>query len=662
MRPGVTWSDGTPFTAEDVRFQFQYIRDSHDPAYVGPQAPNGNDLVDGDGNPTPDGSADNPLSLFDSYLDLDGGLENSRITSIEAPDDATLVITTSAPLATLEQIFIPILPKHIWQDITFEDAAISPLSVEQSVGTGPFRMVQFEPEQAVILEARDDYWAGAPYIDELVYQFFDNDEAQVNALIAGDVDYLNIFPPTLAQKLLEAPGVTVNGASSSDLGELGFNSWAPTPERFIDEGCADCPKGPTTGSMGDPWLTRADVRAALAGLLDKQELIEFAQSGYADPGVSVVSPLNERFSYVPPEGDPVTFPAYTDEASQAAARAAAEQRFRDAMAAIGFTDTDGNGILNVPSDDASVAFDPEGAGSDWTLRLHVRDSDTEDKLAAPLIAKWFEDAGVAVEWQAVSTDELTRLTYPYASNADVDMYMWGWGPDPDPDFILSVFTCDQINSWNDVNYCDPAYDELYRSQRGQLDPDGACRDHQGAPGQGLPRRPRTRCSGTSTTSRPTAPTDGRGCRPCPRARVPGGPDRRRALRQPGHGAAHRTPCTRPAREHRPHPDRGTAPLSWRPGVPRRRMPMGSAFLARKLGGALLTLFAIAVLNFFLFRMLPGDPVNSLLPRNVSQAQKQALRLRLGLDQPIFPGVIRAPAGACPSTSRRCRTACWRTSS
>ena len=53
--------------------------------------------------------------------------------------------------------------------------------------------------------------------------------------------------------------------------------------------------------------------------------------------------------------------------------------------------------------------------------------------------------------------------------------------------------------------------------------------------------------------------------------------------------------------------------------------MGGSFLWRKVGAALLTLVAIAVLNFFLFRMLPGDPVNSLLPRNVSQAQKAALR-------------------------------------
>lgn len=73
--------------------------------------------------------------------------------------------------------------------------------------------------------------------------------------------------------------------------------------------------------------------------------------------------------------------------------------------------------------------------------------------------------------------------------------------------------------------------------------------------------------------------------------------------------------------------------------------MGSTFLVRRIGAALLTIAAIAMLNFVLFRLLPGDPVNSLLPRNVSPAQKQALRTRLGLDQPVFPGVVRTKGGA-----------------
>ncbi|MFN8521400.1 MAG: ABC transporter substrate-binding protein [Chloroflexota bacterium] len=468
IRPGVTWSDGQPFTAEDARFQIQYIIDSHDPAYVGPQAPDGNDLPD-ESTGEVDGVADNPLSLFDSYLDLDGGFDSMRITSVTAPDDATLVITTSEPIATLAQMFIPMLPKHVWEGITFLQAQ-DPITLEQSVGTGPFKLVQFDPKQAVVLEARDDYWGGAPKVDELVYQFFDNDEAQVNALISGEVDFLDNFPATLASRLQGAQGVTTNIAASSDFGELGFNSWAPTPERFELEGCADCPKGPTTGSLGDPWLTRPDVRAAVAGLIDKPALVQFAQSGFADPGVSVVSPyLNATFGYTPPADDPVSFPAYTDEASQDAARATAEQRFRDAMAAIGFTDTDGDGILNVPSDDASVAFDPEGAGANWSLRLFVREDDEEDKLAAELMEQWFEAAGIDIDYQPISEDALTDAVYPYASNADTDLFIWGWGPDPDPDFILGVFTCAQINNWGDANTCDPAYDAEYRAQRSQVD-------------------------------------------------------------------------------------------------------------------------------------------------------------------------------------------------
>lgn len=72
--------------------------------------------------------------------------------------------------------------------------------------------------------------------------------------------------------------------------------------------------------------------------------------------------------------------------------------------------------------------------------------------------------------------------------------------------------------------------------------------------------------------------------------------------------------------------------------------MAVAYLLRRLGGAALTIVAIVILNFFLFRLVPGDPVNSLLPRNVSPDQKQALRESLGLDLPIAPGIVRTPSG------------------
>ncbi|MEO7117952.1 MAG: ABC transporter substrate-binding protein, partial [Candidatus Limnocylindrales bacterium] len=208
IRDGATWQDGQPVTAEDVRFTFQYIIDSHDPAYTGPAAPAGNDT-------DADGSADNPLSLFDSYLDLDGGLESTRIIDVAAPDATTVTITTSEPLATLSQIFIPILPKHIWETIPYAQSANERIELDQAIGSGPFQIVEFQNAQFMRLIAHDGYWGGRPHIDELIYQYFENDEAQVNALGDGSVDFLDNFPPGLISALEGDPNITINRAPST---------------------------------------------------------------------------------------------------------------------------------------------------------------------------------------------------------------------------------------------------------------------------------------------------------------------------------------------------------------------------------------------------------------------------------------------------------------
>jgi peptide/nickel transport system permease protein len=62
------------------------------------------------------------------------------------------------------------------------------------------------------------------------------------------------------------------------------------------------------------------------------------------------------------------------------------------------------------------------------------------------------------------------------------------------------------------------------------------------------------------------------------------------------------------------------------------------FLLRKLGFSLLTVLIVLVINFVLFRILPGDPVRAVIGRNVriSPAVQQALRVQFGLDKPVFP--------------------------
>ena len=72
------------------------------------------------------------------------------------------------------------------------------------------------------------------------------------------------------------------------------------------------------------------------------------------------------------------------------------------------------------------------------------------------------------------------------------------------------------------------------------------------------------------------------------------------------------------------------------GTERRSGGGWAGYLARKLGGGLVSVFLVAVLGFFLFRVLPGDPVRTMTRgAPVSAEQLEQLRQRLGLDQPLW---------------------------
>jgi peptide/nickel transport system substrate-binding protein len=464
MRSGATWQDGQPVTADDVAFTYNYLIQSHNPAYVGPWAPKGNNLTDKT-------AADNPLTYFDAYLDLDTGFSNTRIVSVTAPDPKTVVITAKAPVSTLQLLYIPIVPKHVWNSITFADAATKALfDVTKSIGSGPYQVVEFRPKELIRLKANPAYWGGAPKFDEIIYQFYGSTDAAIQALKSGEIQFLEDVPNSQFAALGNDSQIATLAAKSPSFIELGFQSWNPSPAQFKAVGCSDkttCKIGPTTGANGNPWLTRADVRRALMGLVDKVELVDKALNGLGDPGASLVSAYLNPFGYKPAADDPLIYPTYQpgDTAGKAAVRTQRTAAARAALEALGFKDTDGNGILNAPSDPASKAFDPRGAGKDFKLRLYVRDTKPEDQLAGDLIKQWFEAAGVAVDKQVVKEDFLITATIPADSNADSDLYIWGWGPDPDPNFILGAMTTDSIGNWQDANWSDPAYDTLVAQQR-----------------------------------------------------------------------------------------------------------------------------------------------------------------------------------------------------
>ena len=79
-----------------------------------------------------------------------------------------------------------IVPKHIWEPIAPDGEAVTSYEALDGVGSGPFVIEQYEPEQFVRMRANPNYWKGDPAIDTVIFQIFTNPDAMVAALLAGE--------------------------------------------------------------------------------------------------------------------------------------------------------------------------------------------------------------------------------------------------------------------------------------------------------------------------------------------------------------------------------------------------------------------------------------------------------------------------------------------
>ena len=145
LRPGVTWSDGVPFTSDDVLFSLRAIFDPKSESFIA-------DTLKVEGKP---------------------------ITA-SAPDAATVVIRYPAPsgpgLRLLDSLWV--LPKHKLEGAlkagTFARAWGTDTAPSEIVGTGPFVLREYVPNQRLIFDRNPRYWRKAadgtqlPYLDRIV--------------------------------------------------------------------------------------------------------------------------------------------------------------------------------------------------------------------------------------------------------------------------------------------------------------------------------------------------------------------------------------------------------------------------------------------------------------------------------------------------------------
>ncbi len=393
LRPGFTFHDGEPVTSQDVVFSFNFYQANEDFPFI---------------------------NVYTQY-----------VANVEAPDDRTVVVTLSEAIPNVESqfVFLYILPEHIWGPVaeteatTFENA--------EMIGSGPFKLVEYEQNQFVRLEANPDHPLYPPKVSGAVFQTFDNPDALVQALRTGQVDMITEMPNTAVPTLRNAENITlVTGPPAApEITDIIFN-------QVSEENCP-----PEDGvCSGHPALRDRTVRQALAHATNKQEIIDVVLLGLGAPGRTLVADSLKPF--------------YDEELEDFAFDIAEANRLLDEA---GYLDGDGDGVRETPDGQP----------------LHFRMNWPSDSAGAPrmaeLLGATWSQIGVSLEPQALDPDALTSICCP---TFDFDVILWGWGSDPDPAFLLSTMLTSEISTGlSETGYSNPEYDDLFAQQATTLDVD-----------------------------------------------------------------------------------------------------------------------------------------------------------------------------------------------
>ena len=387
---GAKWSDGEPITSKDVKYSLEKL---------------GSDSL-----------------IFTGYT--------SNVTSIETPDDTTVVIHTKQPDARIiGGLFVYMIPEHVYgkeplSKLTKDYQPPLPL-----VGSGPWIVTKFERGRIVTLSRNPNFRGKKPVFDEIQFIKYGTIDAVERALRLGEIDMIPEAQAASFGKLGEADNIKTDRAPSPSFTQLTFNLCSKQ----------DCPD-----AKFNPGVQDRVVRQAIAYGIDRDRVNEISTRGTSFVGHGLL-PTYYKSWYQKPAQDY----AYDPEKANQMLDDAGYKRNSDGVRQKG---------------DVKLSFD-----------LFVRSESPENTQAAKLVAEQAKDIGVDFKVQVVSVDKLTEITTRQVDGKmapDFDTFIWGWGGDPyDPSALLQLITTDEIGGSSDSFYSNPEYDDLFVRQSGEFDTD-----------------------------------------------------------------------------------------------------------------------------------------------------------------------------------------------
>lgn len=381
LRKDLQWSDGTPFTAQDV--------------------------------------------AYTKYVSGDLGLNAmlaaafAQIEAVETPDDHTVVFKMKDSCYNfMNQVGIlsRIIPKHIWENI---DDPKNYTGDENSVCLGPYKLKEYKNGEYYIFEAVADTWFTSPgeiAMKELVFRIYPDLNAMSLALQNGEIDLTGKDLPFDLVQQLQNQGYQVAKNVSQGYSHLSFN-------------------------LSNEFLADVNLRRAIAAALDKDTILQFTLKGQGVTMDSIIAPAFPDYQGKTPEAK---YPSFdVDNAQQILADA-------------GYSDTDGDGILNAPESGKNVSF-----------KMSIIANDLSMVNGGDVVVQNLKELGINLEVEA-----LERTTYIQSRfDKNFDCFYGSWGT---MNASLGDFTGNYTASspvYFHVVKCDDIEDAIYHMSHAKDDAD-----------------------------------------------------------------------------------------------------------------------------------------------------------------------------------------------
>lgn len=274
LRQGVKFHDGTPFNAQAVKYNLDRLLRV----------------------PGQSGGA------WTTYADTN---------TVQIADDYTVMFNLKAPFPGLvvDMLYARYLmasPTYLKANATPGDPEAMQFMATHEAGTGPFRLVEFVPDQRTVFEKNPDYWGGSPggkslpKVDQVIFQIIkDPDTARVE-LEAGRVDIIESPAPAQLTALASSPGITLTAS--------------PVPKILY-----------LTMDVSHPPFDDANVRRAVASAINYDELRSAGEQGYAFPQCGITP--QGLSDFLPPDPSLCLYPYNLDQAKAFMAKSAYPKGF-----------------------------------------------------------------------------------------------------------------------------------------------------------------------------------------------------------------------------------------------------------------------------------------------------------------------------------------------